>query len=301
MDVGFIGLGQMGRPMALRLLEAGHRVTAWNRTPRAVDALAARGAIVTTDAAGAVDADVVVTMLADDAAVEATWFAGGLVTRMRPGAVHANMASTSVALAGKLAAAHAAAGGRYVSAPVFGRPAVAAQGQLDVIAAGEATALAAVEPLFRAMAKQIFVVGDDPGRANAVKIARNFLISTLLESLGEAFAITERCGVPRATFLEILSNSSLGSPALRSYGKLMVDRAYEPAAFTMKLGLKDVDLALATAAEVDLPLPSGEVVRRNFLDAIAQGDGERDWAAIAERIGAATNSGGPGAGCAPRG
>lgn len=287
MDVGFIGLGQMGRPMAMRLIEAGHRVKAWNRTASAGDALKAKGATIAADPSGVVDADVVITMLADDASVDATWLASGLAAKMRRGAVHANMASTSVDIAKRLGAAHAAAGGRYVSAPVFGRPAVAAQGQLDVIAAGPADALATVEPLFKAMSKQIFVVGDEPGRANAVKIARNFLISTVIESLAEAFAITERCGVPRAKFLEILANSSLGSPAIKNYGKLMVDRAYEPAAFNMKLGLKDVELALSTAASVGLPLPSGEVVKKNFLEAIAAGDGEKDWAAIAERIGAA--------------
>lgn len=287
MNVGFIGLGQMGRPMAARLLAAGHRVTAWNRTRSAGDALAAQGASLVDDPRAAVGGvDVVITMLADDAAVEATWLARDLPRAMRKDAVHLNMATVSVTVARKLAQAHAAAGNRYVSSPVFGRPVAAEQGQLDLIVAGAPDAVEAVKPLFGVLGKQHFLVGDEPGLANAVKIARNFLLATVIEGLGEAFALTERHGVERARFLDILANTSLGCPAYKNYGKLMVDRAYTPAAFNAKLGLKDVELALDTAALVDLPLPTADLIRAQFTSHIAAGAGERDWASLAEHIGA---------------
>lgn len=286
MHIGFLGLGQMGRPMAQRLAESGHRVVAWNRTRAAGEALVEKGVRLVDDPREAVvDADAVITMLADDAAVESTWIARGLVAAMRKGAVHLNMATISVALARRLADAHQRAGSGYVAAPVFGRPMVAATGQLDLIVAGADAALAQVEPLFGVLGKQTFRVGADPGRANAVKIARNFLLATVIESLGEAFAMTERHGVARADFLAILAGTSLGSPAVKSYGKMMVDQAYANASFNMKLGLKDVELALQTAAEVRLPLPSGELIRKQFLAGIAAGQGELDWTVLAEHIG----------------
>ena len=284
MQVGFIGLGQMGQPMAARLLEAGHVLTIWNRTRSAADALASRGAAVAGEPAGTLGAEVVVTMLADDAAVRAVWLASGLAAKMPHGAVHLNMATTSLGIARELAAAHARGGSLYVSAPVFGRPHAAAKGQLDAIVAGPPAAVERCKPLLEAMAKQHFVVGDDPQRANAVKIARNFLLATVIESLGEALALARKCGVDGQAFLDIITDTSFSAPAYRNYGKLIVDRAYEPATFTLTLGLKDVELALATARETGVPLPSAELIRAQSLAAIANGRGSQDWAALAEQI-----------------
>jgi 3-hydroxyisobutyrate dehydrogenase-like beta-hydroxyacid dehydrogenase len=284
MDIGFIGLGQMGRPMAARLMEAGHRLMVWNRTAGAAEALVEAGAERARAPAHVLAAPVVITMLADDAAVESVWIEQGLVPAMPAGGLHINMATVSVALASRLAQAHAKHGSGYVAAPVFGRPAVAALGQLDVIAAGAADALARAEPLFKCLGKQLFVVGEVPALANAVKIARNFLLACAIESLGEAFALTGAHGVPRERFLEIITSTSLGSPAYRSYGKLMVERAYEPAQFTMQLGLKDIELALATARDAGLDLPSARLIRGHVLQCIEAGQGGRDWAAIAEAL-----------------
>lgn len=284
MRLGFIGLGQMGRPMAARLLEAGHALTVFNRTRSAAEPLRSLGASVADEPDGVLDAEVVVTMLADDAAVRAVWLVSGLAERMPGGAVHMNMATTSLGIARELAAAHARGASAYVSAPVFGRPPVAAQGQLDAIAAGPAAALERCRPLLEVMAKQVFVVGEEAHKANAVKIARNFLLATIIESLGEAFALARKSGVGADAFLGILAGTSLNSPAYRNYGRMIADKAYEPAQFAMTLGLKDVELALATGRETGVPLPSAELIRRQLIAAIATGHGAQDWAALAEHI-----------------
>jgi 3-hydroxyisobutyrate dehydrogenase-like beta-hydroxyacid dehydrogenase len=284
MKVGFVGLGQMGRPMAERLAGAGHSVKAYNRTRAAAEPLARAGAKVVERPDEVLDAEIVVSMLSDDAAVAAVWLDSGLAARMPAGAVHLNMSTISMDIARRLSAAHKRGGSLYVSAPVFGRPPVAAQGQLDAIAAGAPQAIERCQPLLKAMAKQVFVVGEEPAKANAVKIARNFLLATVIESLGEAFALVRKSGVEGKVFQDILSNTSLGSPVYKSYAKMIVDQAWTPAQFSMPLGLKDVELALATARETGVRLPTGELVRKNLLEAIDAGRGDQDWAALAGHI-----------------
>jgi 3-hydroxyisobutyrate dehydrogenase-like beta-hydroxyacid dehydrogenase len=281
MKIGFLGLGQMGREMSVRLIDAGHELTVWNRSPEACRAFAGR-ARVAASPGEAMEVEVAITMLADDAAVEAVW----LGPRMTTPGVHLNMATVSLRVARELAQLQR----DYVSAPVFGRPQAAAKGELDVIAAGPGAALEQCRPVFKALSRQVFELGADPERANAVKIARNFLLATVIESLGEAFALTAKSGVDRARFLEVLTSTSLAAPAYKNYGRLMVEGAYEPAQFSMELGLKDVELALATAREKGLALPSAELIRKHLERAIARGHGRKDWAGLAE-YGAATESG----------
>ncbi|HWM42770.1 MAG TPA: NAD(P)-dependent oxidoreductase [Burkholderiales bacterium] len=275
MNLGFIGLGQMGRPMVERLKGAGHSLKVYNRT-RSSQEIASKPDDV-------LDAQIVITMLADDAAVRAVWLDSGLARRLPKGAIHLNMATVSMSIARQLTEIH---GDKYLAAPVFGRPPLAAQGQLDIIAAGPKAALERCEPLFKVLGKQTFVVGEEPAKANAVKIARNFLLATVIESLGEAFALVRKCGVEPQKFLEILGNTSLGSPAYKNYGKMIVEQAWTPAQFAMPLGVKDVELALATAREAGMNLPSGELIRKNLLAAIAAGRAEQDWAALAGKLAA---------------
>jgi 3-hydroxyisobutyrate dehydrogenase-like beta-hydroxyacid dehydrogenase len=278
MNVGFIGLGQMGRPMVERLKGAGHGLKVYNRTRTSPE--------VAAKADDVLAADVVITMLADDTAVRAVWLDSGLAKRLPAGAIHVNMATVSMEISRQLKGIQ---GDRYVAAPVFGRPPLAAQGQLDIIAAGPKAALEKCEPLFKVMGKQTFVVGEDPAKANAVKIARNFLLATVIESLGEAYALVRKCGVEPQKFWDILGNTSLGSPAYKNYGKMIVDQAWTPAQFSMPLGVKDVELALATAREAGMDLPSGNLIRKHLLEAIAAGRAEQDWAALAGKL--ATDAG----------
>ena len=275
MQIGFIGLGQMGRPMVERLKGAGHGVKVYNRTRSSPDVAAKPEEVV--------NAEVVITMLADDAAVRAVWLDSGLARRLPAGSVHLNMATVSMAISRELKNVQK---DRYVAAPVFGRPPVAAKGELDIIAAGPQEALGKCRPVFDVLGKQTFVVGAEPEQANAVKIARNFLLATVIESLGEAYALVRKCGVQPNDFWEILSKTSLGSPAYRNYGKMIVDQAWTPAQFAMPLGVKDVELALSTAEEMGMRLPSGEMIRQHLLEAIEAGRAEQDWAALAGKLAA---------------
>jgi 3-hydroxyisobutyrate dehydrogenase-like beta-hydroxyacid dehydrogenase len=299
MKIGFIGLGQMGGGMAARLVDKGFDLVAWNRSPGPAAALRERGGRIAASAADALDADVVVTMLADDAAVEAVWIAGGLAGRLPASAVHLNMASVSLRLAQRLRDLHAAAGTQYVSAPVFGRPAFAASGELDIIAAGPRESVERCRPLFDAMGRRWFDLGDDATHANVVKIARNFVLASIIQSLGEAFALVQKSGVEPARFHEIITSTAMNCPAFRNYGRLIIDRPSE-ATFTVKLGLKDVELALQMGGDTAVPLPLGELMREQHLGAIAKGYGEREWAAvgnyIAENAGLGVSGGGGGAG-----
>jgi 3-hydroxyisobutyrate dehydrogenase-like beta-hydroxyacid dehydrogenase len=261
--------------MVERLRGAGHSLKVYNRTRSSPEVASKPDEVL--------HADVVVTMLADDTAVRAVWLDSGLAMRLPKSAIHLNMATVSMGIARELAAIH---GQGYVAAPVFGRPPLAAQGQLDIIAAGPAATIEKCKPLFSVLGKQTFVVGEEPAKANAVKIARNFLLSTVIESLGEAFALVRKCGIDPQRFLEVLGNTSLGSPAYKNYGKMIVEQAWTPAQFAMPLGVKDVELALSTAREVGMQLPSGEMIRKHLLEAIAAGRAEQDWAALAGKLAA---------------
>ena len=283
MKIGFIGLGQMGRGMAARLIERGYRVTVWNRTRSAAEPFLAQGARIAERPREALDADVVITMLADDAAVEAVWIRPQLVRDVPATTVHLNMASVSLRMGQELAQLHRAAGSTYLSAPVFGRPHAAASGELDIVAAGPDAALERCVPLFEALGRRWFNVGAEPHRANIVKIARNFLLGSIIESLGEAFALVGKSGVDPARFLDIITSTSMNAPAYRNYGRLMLERPEQPT-FTLQLGLKDVELALDAGAESGVPMPLAELLRRQHLAAIERGYGEKEWASLGNYI-----------------
>ena len=283
MKIGFIGLGQMGRGMAARLLQQGHELIAWNRTYAVAETLQQRGATAAKRLEETLDAEVVITMLADDVAVEAVWIASGLVNRMPAAVVHLNMASVSLRMALRLARLHQDRAGHYVSAPVFGRPQAAASGQLDIVAAGPRDALAHCVPLFEALGKRWFDVGTEPAHANIVKIARNFLLGAIIESLGEAFALVEKSGVEPAQFLDIITSTSMNAPAYKNYGRLMITPPPE-VTFTLKLGLKDVELALQAGGDTGVPMPTAALIREQHLATIARGYGDNDWAALGNYI-----------------
>ena len=283
MKLGFIGLGQMGREMAGRLLEAGHQLIVYNRSAAAAESFRSRGAQIASQPAAALDAEVVVTMLADDAAVDAVWVASGLAERMPASGIHLNMATVSLAMGKRLAGLHQKGGSRYLSAPVFGRPSAAAKGQLDIVVAGEEAAIARCTPIFGVLGKQHFVVGPEPHHANIVKIARNYLLATIIESLGEAFALTRKSGVDAAAFLHVITSTAMNAPAYKNYGRMIIEKTPAPT-FPLKLGLKDVELALEAGDDTHVPMPMAGIIREQHLAAIAQGYGDQDWAALGEYI-----------------
>ncbi|WP_297918675.1 NAD(P)-dependent oxidoreductase [Metallibacterium sp.] len=282
MQIGFLGTGGMGAAIALRLQAAGHEVHAWNRTPASLQPLLAAGVKAAPDAATAAVQPVVFSMLADDAAVFAVLEQGGALAAFKPGAVHVNMATISVAAAQRLVAAHAARGVGYVAAPVFGRPDAAASGKLHMLAAGAPDALTRVRPLLAAIGQRVWPFGDDPLRANAVKLAGNFMLASAIEAMAEASTLAQAHGVAAADFLGLMSETLFAAPAYKTYGALIAQRRYEPAGFRLRLGFKDISLALAAADATVVPMPFASVLRENFLDALAHGAGERDWSALAE-------------------
>ncbi|BCI55342.1 3-hydroxyisobutyrate dehydrogenase [Mycolicibacterium litorale] len=281
MHIGFIGLGNMGSGMAANLLTAGHEVTAYNRTAAKVDALAAKGAHPARTVADACRADVVMTMLADDEAVQAVSFGEhGIVASLRPDAVHVSSSTISVALAERLTAAHRDAGQRFVSAPVFGRPEAAAAAKLFVVAAGDSQVVGDLAPVFEAIGQRTFVVGTEPRSANLVKVSGNFLIASVIESLGEAMALVAKGGVDAGDYLELLTSTLFDAPVYRTYGGLVARRDFEPAGFSATGGLKDVRLALEAGEALRVPLPVASLLRDRFLTLLATGGGHLDWSAI---------------------
>jgi 3-hydroxyisobutyrate dehydrogenase-like beta-hydroxyacid dehydrogenase len=283
MKTGFIGLGNMGAAMAGNLVRAGHEVTVYNRNPDKAAALLGLGARRAATVAEACRGDVVMTMLADDAALDAVALGdGGIVGALGQGAIHISMSTISVALSKRLQAAHARAGQRYVSAPVFGRPDMAAAAKLFVVAAGEDAALQACQPLFDAIGQKTFPVGAEPSAANVVKIGGNFLIAAAIESLGEAIALVGKAGVDRGTFVDVLTSTLFNAPVYKTYGNLIAKRTYTPALFAAPLGLKDVRLALGAADELQVPLPLGSLLRDRFLRLLAHGGEDLDWSAIGD-------------------
>ena len=281
MKVGFAGLGAMGRPMAANLMEAGHQVLVWNRSRQPVEELARKGAEAVAAPREAFG-EVLISMLADDAAVRSVVLGSGMLDSAPRGAIHVNMATISVALTEELTEEHRRRGLHYIAAPVFGRPEAAAARQLNIVAAGDGAALDRVQPLLDAMGQRTWRLGAEPREASAAKLAGNFLIAAAIECMGEAVVMAERYGVRPAALLEILSNTLFAAPVYRNYGKLIAERRYEPAGFRLELGLKDVRLALAAGETARTPMPVANLLRDHLLEAIAQGDGERDWAALAE-------------------
>jgi 3-hydroxyisobutyrate dehydrogenase-like beta-hydroxyacid dehydrogenase len=281
MKVGFIGLGNMGAAMAPHLVTAGHEVTVYNRTAAKAAPLVERGARAAATVGDACDGDVVITMLADDAALERVVFEpGGVLERLRPHALHVSMSTIGVALSARLGEAHAQAGQRFVAAPVFGRPEAAAAAKLFVVAAGAPDALRDAAPLFAAVAQKTFDVGEAPQAASLIKLSGNFLIASMIEAFGEAMALVTKAGVDRHRYVEVLTSTIFDAPVHKIYGRLIADERFEPAGFAAPLGQKDIRLTLAAAETLEVPLPLGSLLRDRFLTLLASGGAALDWSAI---------------------
>jgi 3-hydroxyisobutyrate dehydrogenase-like beta-hydroxyacid dehydrogenase len=281
MKVGFIGLGAMGSAMASNLVAAGHHVTVWNRSPAASEKLASLGAKVASTPDRAAQGDVVFSMLSNDHAVREIVIDGGLLQAMDPGTVHVNHATISIALARELADEHAKLGLGYVAAPVFGRPDVAAAGKLNMVVAGQASAIEKARPLLEVMAAKIWPMGDMPERANVVKLAGNFMIVTAIESMAEASTLAKAYGVGTRDFIELMTSTLFASPVYQGYGKSIADQRFQPPGFALPLGLKDVMLAQDAGHAARVPMPLAGVLRDSLLEALADGAESMDLSALA--------------------
>jgi 3-hydroxyisobutyrate dehydrogenase-like beta-hydroxyacid dehydrogenase len=281
MFVGFVGLGGMGGAMAARLVAAGHRVRIWNRSPEKLAALLGQGAEAAASLPAIGEAAVVISMLADDSAVRDIFLRQGLLAGLPKGTVHVNMATVSLELVRELVPLHQERAVSYVSAPVLGRPDVAAAGKLNIFAAGAADAIDAVQPLFDAIGQKTWRFGTEPEQANVVKIATNFTLACAIEAMSEGAQLVRSHGISPQVFLEMLAGTIFASPAYKIYGPLIAEERFSPPGFKATLGLKDVKLALAAGEAAHVPLPFAAVVRDNFLDAIAHGEADLDWSVLA--------------------
>jgi len=282
MQVGFIGIGRMGSGMAANLLAAGHALTVYNRSPGKAEPIVRKGAQLAKTPGDAARADVVVTMLADDRAVETIVFgADGILEALQPRAIHLSMSTISVALAERLAAAHREKGQELVSAPVFGRPDAAAAAKLFIVAAGKREALSRCQPLLDVLGQKSFIVGHEAPKANLVKLSGNFLIASVIEALGEAVALVSKAGIDRAQYVDILTGTLFGAPVYKTYGALIAEERYHPAGFKAELGYKDITLALGAAKDLKVPMPLASLLSDRFLTLIASGGAGLDWSALA--------------------
>jgi 3-hydroxyisobutyrate dehydrogenase-like beta-hydroxyacid dehydrogenase len=286
MKIAFLGLGMMGTGIAGNLLRAGHQLSVWNRSPGKADALVTAGAtLAATPREAAEGADVAFTMVADDDALLGVLEGeNGLIAGLPPGAIHVSQSTISVAAADRIAALHAERGQHLVSAPVFGRPAVAEAGQLWIVTAGPADALATCAPLFDTIGRAVFPVGDTASAANLVKLCGNFMILATTEAMGEAMALSEKGGVPRTKLLEVLQGTLFDAPIYKIYGPLVAEQRWRPAGFSAPLGLKDMRLAGEAADAVGASLPILQIIKDHLAEAIAREGGDIDVAGLTSVI-----------------
>jgi 3-hydroxyisobutyrate dehydrogenase-like beta-hydroxyacid dehydrogenase len=280
MDIGFIGLGAMGSAMALNLAKAGHRVRAWNRSGGEVE-----GVEMVATPAEAFAGDVVLTMLSEDNAIREVLLDSGVLDSAPNGVTHLVCSTISVAFARELVERHAAAGVGYFSAPVLGRPDVAAAGQLNVILAGPSVLRPGLDPVFAAIAGKVWDMGEEAPRANAAKIACNMMITMAIEGMAEAVVLTEGLGVEREAFFELMLGTLFGSRVYQNYSGIIAEGKYEPG-FKAVLGLKDLRLAKELAAETapgtQGSLPMLDAVYAQMGATVEGGYAARDWGAMAD-------------------
>lgn len=283
MRIGFIGLGKMGAAIARNLCLAGHEVHVYNRTREKAEKLVMDGAVVAASPAEAcLRATAVFTMLADDQAVSEVVFGEkGILAGLDKSSVHISSSTISKAFAQQLTQEHENRGLSFISAPVFGRPDAAENKQLLVMTAGNAETIERCRPLLDAIGRQTFVVGNEPWQANLVKLCGNFMLGSMMESLGESFAAMRKAGVNHHLFLTIM-NELFASPVYKNYGQKIADGDFEPAGFTLKLGLKDIRQAVEAAQDLQAPMPFASVLRDQFLSAMAHGQERLDWSSVAK-------------------
>jgi 3-hydroxyisobutyrate dehydrogenase-like beta-hydroxyacid dehydrogenase len=286
MNIGFIGLGNMGAAIAGNLVRAGHEVTVWNRSASKAQSLVALGAVLApTPKAAAAEREAVLTMLADDSALESVLSGPqGLLEGLRRGAVHVSLSTIAVATAERLTALHAERGQHLVCAPVFGRPEAAAAAKLFVVAGGRKADVDGAKPLFDAISQRLFYLGETPSAANLVKLCGNFMILAAIETMAEAMTLVQRGGVAKKQFLEVMTGTLFDSPVYRNYGNGLVEERFRPAGFAAPLGLKDMRLVGESAEALRVPMPLLNVLRDHLLQTIAAEGEDVDWSAIGRTV-----------------
>ncbi len=281
MDVGVIGTGAMGSGIAANLVKAGHKVRVWDRTPEKAHKLVEQGAASVDRPENAFGGDAVVTMLASDEAIRNVLVEPGLLKRVKD-TVHIVSATISVGFAKELETLHERERVPYVAAPVLGRPDLAQQGKLNVLAAGDETTVEKIKPVLEAFGSKIWPIGKHPHQANAVKLACNFMLAAAIEAMAEASVLVERHDIKPSALMEIITGSLFAAPAYKTYGPVVAEHKFEPAGFSLPHGLKDMRLAMAAAEAAATPMPFAAILHDNLVDALAHGGEMKDWSAMAD-------------------
>lgn len=292
MEIGFIGLGSMGTAIAANLRKAGHNLTVYNRTKEKSRSFVEEGGKIAETPRDAVKGDIVFSILADDKALEAVFLhnadandeTGNLIKDHAPHTVHVSLSTVSVRLVKKLTEAYKKEGKHFISATVMGRPDVAARAELIVMAAGDTADIERCRPVLEQIGKVLHVVGSEPYQSNVAKVAANFMISSMLQTFSEAFALVRKNKVDEKLFYQIMANDFFASPVYAKYGKLIVDRSFDTGAFTVKLQEKDTRLVLECAQDSQVPMAFASAIENSFLTAIGRGLGDADPCAIAKLI-----------------
>jgi 3-hydroxyisobutyrate dehydrogenase-like beta-hydroxyacid dehydrogenase len=284
--IGFVGLGNMGRPMAANLLKAGYSVRVWDRTPARAAALAAQGARGVCRPEEVAEAGaLVISSLSNDRVLEEMVGANHeLLRRLGPGGLHVSTSTVAPETSRRLAEGHRQYGVTYLAAPVLGRPDAAAAAKLWIFLSGPAEAKERAQPALRALGQGVFDLGEDPGAANVVKLACNFLLASAIEAMAEAFTLAEKNGVARGLLADLLVQTVFDCPVYRNYGRQIAEQRYQPALFKLSLGRKDVSLVLQAAAASLVPLPLAGLLHDRLLAAEAKGRGDLDWTALAGEV-----------------
>jgi len=280
--ISFIGLGNMGTPMALNLLKNGANLSVYNRTRKKADPLIKAGAKFLEKPSDAFkDSSIVFSMLAnDEALIEITEGVDGLLKSAHEGCIHVSLSTVAPDTIKRLEPKHKEKKARLITATVFGRPDVAERQELWICTAGDEDAKKKVNPFLQVFGKKIYDFGPTPQTANLVKLSGNFMILSTIEMLSEAFAVVKKNGVNPEQFLALMTDTLFPSPVFRTYGKIITKQEFSPPGFKMPLGLKDLNLFLASSEEFSLDLPLANVLKERMLKAIDKGLGEKDWSAI---------------------
>jgi 3-hydroxyisobutyrate dehydrogenase-like beta-hydroxyacid dehydrogenase len=283
---GFIGLGNMGQPMAANLLKAGYSVRAWDRTPARAAALAALGATSVSRPEEAAEAGaLIISSLSNDRVLEEVVGANHeLLRRLGPGGIHVSTSTVAPETSRRLAEGHKRLGVTYLAAPVLGRPDAAAAAKLSIFVSGPGEAKERAQPALHALGQGVFDLGEDPGAANVVKLACNFLLASAIEAMAEALTLAEKNGIGRRYLADLLVQTLFDCPVYRNYGRQIAEQRYQPAQFKLSLGLKDISLVLQTAASRQVPLPLASLLHDHLLAAVAKGRGDLDWTALAGEV-----------------
>ena len=282
-NIGFIGLGSLGTPIALNLMESGHDLHVYNRTVSKTESLAAKGAIVCKSIAElAQKCSIVFTIVSDDAAIEAVCKgADGLLKNLAKNSIHVSMSTILPATAEKLASLHQQHQQHYLASPVFGRPDAATAKKLNYVISGEENIRKQIEPFLKdAGAINVFDFGENITAANTVKLCGNFLIASALEAIGESASLAEKSGLDAKKMWNMFSQTLFNTPLYQNYSKIVLDKQFEPAAFTIKLGLKDMNLVLEQAAAAKQSMPLAQLLQKNMKTIVDSGKENMDWSAV---------------------